>query len=174
VAYKYDYSAFEEGIRAGVERAPRAGRKASFERSLKAWAKLPRQSGVRLHPERSVDAASGFAYRRLMLYRSVRWIGVGVGFGNGFEHVPIAIGPPRRDREKKSWSPAERSATGSGRVKPDFRHRLLRFRIFHERLPQEAGALIFCHQQTNPKVDAEHVTVPPAGKRIEGVNKAVP
>src|SRR5277367_564106 len=59
------------------------------------------------------------------------------------------------------------------RVEPSLLHAELRFLILHERVPNQAGALVFRHQHRDAEIDAEHVGVVPASQRIERIDQSV-
>jgi hypothetical protein len=56
-------------------------------------------------------------------------------------------------------------------MEPNRRHRTHNFRVLHECVPHEAGALVLGHQHRDAQVNPEHIRVIPAGKRLNASTK---
>ena len=52
-------------------------------------------------------------------------------------------------------------------------HSVLRLGVFHEGLPYEGGARVFCHKQGDATVDSDDVGAIPFLQWIEGIDEAV-
>src|SRR5258708_36939762 len=59
-------------------------------------------------------------------------------------------------------------------METDGRHRGDGFRILHECVPDETGAVVLRHQHHNTQINSDHVRVIPAGEWVERVHEAVP
>lgn len=53
-------------------------------------------------------------------------------------------------------------------------HAVLRFRIFHERIPNKAGTKIFGHEHADSRIDGDDFSVIPVFERIKRILKRVP
>ena len=58
-------------------------------------------------------------------------------------------------------------------LQPNRGESALRFRIFHERVPDEVAALVFRHEHADAGVDSEHIGVIPPSQRVECVEEAI-
>src|SRR6202012_5506467 len=50
---------------------------------------------------------------------------------------------------------------------------MLRLRVFHEGLPNESSARVFCHEHGDASVDADDVSVIPFLQWVEGIDETV-
>ena len=59
------------------------------------------------------------------------------------------------------------------RMEGDFTHGMGNLSVLHEAVPYKTAAQVFCHQHTDPHIDANHVVAIPPGFGLEGIGKSV-
>jgi hypothetical protein len=91
-----------------------------------------------------------------------------LGSDRNFPHVDVSelilTRKCIRKRHPLNWTIAFEACTG---------HSALRLGVFHEGLPYEGGAQVFCHEHGDASVDADDVSVIPSLQWIEGIDEAV-
>ena len=59
------------------------------------------------------------------------------------------------------------------RMEGNFTHGMGNLSILHEAIPYKTATEVFCHQHTDPHIDADHIVAVPPSFRLEGISESV-